>query len=522
MFLNDPIFGMYLLVGLALGLGLGYVLRLTLGKKRYQSAKLEADRIVADATSKAEQKKKEAELEAKTLMLRAREGQEQEARVKQRELTELEKRITIREEGLEKRFGSLESRESDFKRAEQRLEERQKQLATKDQEYADLLQQARQQLERAGKLTIEEAKAELIHSITEDARLEAAKHIRQIDEELKAESDQKARHIISMSIERMASDHVSERSVSSVALPNEDMKGRIIGREGRNIRALEAITGVELVIDDSPDTVTVSCFNPIRREIAKRALEELLRDGRIHPARIEEMVAKKTKEVNTIIKEAGEQAVMELGLHRMHPELVRHMGMLKFRYSYAQNVLQHSIDVGFLCGMMAAELKMNPKRARRAGFLHDIGKALTHEIEGSHALIGMDLCKKYGEHPDVCHAVGAHHEDIPQETAIDCLVDASDALSGARPGARREVLETYMKRLEDLEKISTDFKGVEKAYAIQAGREIRVMVKEKEVSDAQATLLSKDIARKIEQELTYPGQIKVTVIRESRSVDIAK
>ncbi len=315
---------------------------------------------------------------------------------------------------------------------------------------------------------------------------------------------------------------MAERSTASVQLPSDDVKGRIIGREGRNIRAFEAATGAEVVIDDSPDTVMISCFNPVRREVARRTMIELLRDGRIHPARIEEVAVKMSKEVDSIIKKAGEEAVLELGLHRVHPELVKLMGALKYRYSYAQNVLRHSIDVGFLCGIMAAELGMSQKIARRAGFLHDIGKAVTHEVEGSHALIGMDFCKKYGERPIVYHAVGAHHEDIPQETPLDALVSASDALSGARPGARREVLETYMKRLEDLENIAVGFKGVEKAYAIQAGREVRVMVKPGVINDAQATMLSRDIARKIEQDLTYPGQIKIMVIRESRSIEMAK
>lgn len=507
---------------LIFGLVAGYALRVVVGRRWFKSAQENAERIIEQAQADAGQIKKEAALEIKASELRSREALERDAQEKQRELIAIEKRLAGREEAIDKRIEGLEERDRELKRSDQSVGDRRRRLDTQEEEVRQTMAQARSQLEKVSGLTTDEAKRTLVESITEEARLEAAKHLRQIDEETRADVKRRAQQVISLAIERMASDYVSERSVSSVTLPNEDMKGRIIGREGRNIRALEALTGVEIVIDDSPDTVTVSCFNPIRREVARRTLEELLRDGRIHPARIEEIFAKMEKEVNVTIKDAGEQAVMELGLHRLHPELVRHMGMLKYRYSYAQNVLQHSIDVGFLCGMMGAELGINPKVARRAGFLHDIGKALTHEVEGAHALIGMDLCKKYGEQADVCHAVGAHHEDIPQETPLDCLVDASDALSGARPGARREVLETYMKRLEDLEKLTLEFKGVEKAYAIQAGREVRVMVKPQEISDAQATLLSKDIARKIESDLTYPGQIKITVIREMRAVDVAR
>lgn len=507
---------------LVFGIVAGFALRALAAKRRLESAEESAKRIIAAAESTAQQKVKEGELELKGQALKNRESLERERHEKQRELIDVEKRLVTREEGLEKRFELLTNREQDLKRTEQTLTDRARSVESKNTEYQQLVDQARKGLERVGGLTIEEAKRELIDSITEEARIEAAKTLRQLDEQTKADAQRNAQRIISMSIERMASEAVSERSVSTVTLPNEELKGRIIGREGRNIRALEAITGVEIVIDDSPDSVTISCFNPIRREIARRTLEELLRDGRIHPARIEEAVAKMTKEVNANIKEAGEQAVMELGLHRVHPELIKHMGMLKYRYSYAQNVLQHSVDVGFLCGMMAVELGMQQKVARRAGFLHDIGKSVTHEVEGAHALIGMEMCKKHGERDDICHAVGAHHEDIPQDTALDCLVSASDALSGARPGARREMLETYMKRMEDIETLINGFRGIEKAYAIQAGREVRVMVKHHEVNDAQATLLSKDIARKIEGELTYPGQIKVTVIRETRSVEFAK
>lgn len=343
-----------------------------------------------------------------------------------------------------------------------------------------------------------------------------------IEEEAKVDAERKAKYIIASTIERLASDYVSERSISVVPLPSEDIKGRIIGKEGRNIRAFEAATGIEVVIDEVPDSVILSGFNPVRREIARITMERLLQDGRIHPTRIEELVERVGKEVDQSIVEAGEGAFLELKLPKPHVEIVKLLGALKYRFSYAQNVLRHSIEVGYICGMMAAELKIDEMKARRAGLLHDMGKAATHEIEGGHALIGMNLAKKYKEEEEICHAIGAHHEDIPQIYPLDCLVDAADALSGARPGARREVLESYIKRLEDLEKISMSFKGVEKAYAVQAGREVRVMVNFQEVSDDQAFVISKDIAKKIVAEMTFPGQIKVTVIRETRATEYAK
>lgn len=509
-------------VAFVVGAVVGYVLRLRAGRQQMRSAESQAKVLIEQAEAAARQIKREAELEIKDRELKARTALEKETQEKQRELTQLEKRLMSREEGIEKRFDLMETKEVDLRKREQGLNDRRVNIENQEKKYEEMMVEARRLLEKAAGMTAEESKRQLVESVTDEARLEAAKQMRKIDEEMKTESDNKARHIIAMSIERLAGDYISERAVSGVHLPNDEMKGRIIGREGRNIRAFEAATGVEVVIDDTPDVVTLSCFNPIRREIARRTLEQLIKDGRIHPARIEETVVKMTKEVEGSIKEAGEQALMELGIHGMHAELVKLLGALKYRYSYAQNVLQHSVDVGFLCGMMAAELGMNVKKARRAGVLHDVGKAVTHEVEGSHALIGMDLAKKYREDFDVCHAVGAHHEDIAQEYPLDCLVDAADALSGARPGARREVLETYMKRLEDLEKITTTFKGVDKAFAIQAGREVRVMVNYHEISDAQAILLSKDIARKIEAELTYPGQIRVTVIREMRAVETAK
>jgi len=371
-------------------------------------------------------------------------------------------------------------------------------------------------------MTAEEAKKTLLNQMLSEAKHEAAKSIKQIEEQAKEEADKRAKYIVSIAIERLAGEHVQEASVSVVNLPSDDMKGRIIGREGRNIRAIEALTGCDLIIDDTPGAVILASHNPIRREVGRITLERLLADGRIHPARVEEMVEKVTKEVEKIVYEAGEQATFELDLHGVNPELIKLLGALKFRFSYAQNVLRHSIESSFIAGMMAAELGVNVKKARRAALLHDVGKAVTHEVEGAHAVIGAEYCKKYGEAEDIVHAIEAHHEDIPQEFILDHLVSAADAISGARPGARMEVVETYVKRLEDLENIATSFNHIEKAYAIQAGRELRVLVQPDHVTDMEASVLSKDIAKKIESELTYPGQIKVTVVRETRSVEFAK
>jgi ribonuclease Y len=388
--------------------------------------------------------------------------------------------------------------------------------------YDQLVKDVQKQLEAVAGMTSEDAKKRLMDTYAEEARHESAKYIKQIEDEARQEADKRSKKILATAIQRYAGDYVSEATVSVVHLPNEDMKGRIIGREGRNIRALEAATGMDLIIDDTPEAVIISGFNPIRREIARLSLEKLIADGRIHPARIEEIVAKTTTELEAAIKEAGEQATFELGIHGIHHELIKYLGRLKYRTSYSQNQLQHAIEVGFLAGSMASELGMNPRQAKRAGLLHDIGKAIDHEVEGSHALIGADLLKKYNESPKIIHAVRAHHEEEKPESILAVLVQAADALSGARPGARREMLETYVKRLDDLETICKSFKGVEKAFAIQAGREIRVLVENTKVTDEAALLLSKDIAGKIEKELTYPGQIKVTVIRETRAVEYAK
>lgn len=509
-------------VGLGIGTGFGLYIRRVLGKKKVEADEEKAARLLKDAESKAANLCKEAELEARDRQLKAQSKLDREIHEKRKELAQVEKRLQAKEDNLEKKLNLAERAEEDLQKQEKELLTRREQVHIKEKQQEETLLEARRALENAAGLTVEEAKRQLKENLIEDAKQETAQIVMKMEEEAKEEAEKKAQYIVASTIERLASDFVAERSLSSVPLPNEELKGRIIGREGRNIRAFEAATGVDVVIDETPDAVILSCFNPIRREVARIVMERLLKDGRIHPTRIEEMVVKASQEVEQTIIKAGDDAFLELEIPKAHAELVKLVGALKFRYSYAQNVLRHSIEVGFLCGMMAAELGLDVKQAKRAGLMHDMGKALTHEIEGGHALIGMDYAKKYKEEDAVCHAIGAHHEDIPQITPLDCIVDAADALSGARPGARREVLESYVKRLEDLERISTSFKGVEKAYALQAGREIRVLVDCNEVNDAQAFVISKDIASKIKKEMTFPGQIKVTVIRETRAVEYAK
>jgi ribonuclease Y len=404
---------------------------------------------------------------------------------------------------------------------EKALEKRTRKIRQQEQEYQTLISEQKEQLERISTLTAEQAKELLLRAMENEARYEGAKLIKRIENEAKEEADKKAKKILGTAIQRYAADYVAERTVSVVQLPSDEMKGRIIGREGRNIRALEAATGIDLIIDDTPEAVILSGFNPVRREVARLALTRLIADGRIHPARIEDVVKKVTQEIDAAIKEAGEQAAFDLGVHGIHNELIRTIGRLKYRTSYSQNVLQHSVEVGFLAGTMASELGLKEKLARRMGLLHDIGKAIDHEVEGPHAVIGSKLAKKYGEAVNVVNAIAAHHEDIPPVTVYDILVQAADGLSGARPGARKELLENYVKRLEDLESIATSFRGVDGAYAIQAGRELRVIVESGKVSDEEAILMSRDIVKKIEEALTFPGQIKITVIRETRAVEYA-
>jgi ribonucrease Y len=486
------------------------------------SAQNEAERIVEDAKSRSELLTKEAELKAKDLLVEARAGAERELRDNRRELSTLENKLQNREEALDKRVEVFERRETDLNRRDQTLRNREKAQTEKETERQALVDEARARLEAVAALTREEAKRTLMDEMIGQARREAARHIRIVEEEAREEADRRAKRIISIAIERLAGEFVAERTVSVLTLPNDEMKGRIIGREGRNIRAIEAVTGVDIIIDDTPEAVVISCHNPIRREIARVSLERLISDGRIHPGRIEEVVRKAEQEVEESIKEAGQRALIEVGVHGVHPELSKLLGMLKYRYSYAQNVLMHSIEAAFICGAMAAELGLNEKQARRAALLHDIGKALTHEVEGSHALIGAELARKYGESAKIVNAIAAHHEEVKAETILAPLVDAADALSGARPGARREVLESYVKRLEDLETIARSFKGVDKCFAVQAGREMRVIVEPTEVSDEDATMLAREVARKIETDMTYPGQIRVTVIRETRATELAR
>ncbi|HVA79806.1 MAG TPA: ribonuclease Y [Candidatus Binataceae bacterium] len=514
----------------------------------HQAARAQAEEtskeVLREAQTRSELVIKEAEVKAKDLIVSARADAEREVRDRRRELQAAESKHEAREEAFEKRQEAFERREADLNRRDQTIRSREKNITDKEAQHQALIEEklaqhqaafdeklaqhqalideARSRLEAVAGLTREEAKRTLMDEMLGQARTESAKHIRVVEEEAREEADRRAKRIVSIAIERLAGEFVAERTVSVIALPSDEMKGRIIGREGRNIRAIEAATGVDIIIDDTPEAVVISCHNPIRREIARVALEKLISDGRIHPGRIEEVVRKAEQDVEESIREAGQRAIIEVGVHGIHPELVKLLGMLKYRYSYAQNVLMHSIEAAFICGAMAAELGLNEKQARRAALLHDIGKALTHEVEGSHALIGGELARKYGESAKIVNAIAAHHEEVKAETILAPLVDAADALSGARPGARREVLESYVKRLEDLETIAKSFKGVEKCFAVQAGREMRVIVEPSQVSDEDTVMLARDVARKIETDMTYPGQIRVTVIRETRATELAK
>jgi ribonucrease Y len=511
--------------GLAGGLAIAWVVAFVRGKRAHleaETAKTSAVRIIEEAKKDANAIKKEAELYAKDSVLKERAEFEKEVRETRRELLNQEKRLIGKEESLDKRLETVDKRDSELARREQSLKARERALEEKAAECDRQIDEARRQLEQVAGLTREEARNNLIEQMVDEAKHESAKRIRVIEEEAKAEAVRRGQKIVALAIERLAGDFVAERSVTIFPLPNDELKGKIIGREGRNIRALEAATGIDLIVDDTPETVVISGHNPIRREIARLSLEKLVSDGRIHPGRIEEVVRKSEQEIDEAIREAGQKAIFDVGVHGVHPEIIKLLGRLKYRYSYAQNVLLHSIEAAFICGAMAAELGLNEKQARRAALLHDIGKAVDHEVEGSHALIGAELARKYGESPKIVNAIAAHHEDVKAETILAPLVDAADALSGARPGARREMMETYTRRLEELERIVNEFKGVEKSYAVQAGREIRIMVQHDLVSDDEAARMAREIARKIESEMTYPGQIKVTVIREMRAVDYAK
>jgi ribonuclease Y len=506
----------------AVGVFVGMLLRRKLAESRIANAERASEQIVEEARKEADSIRKEAVIQAKDMVLEAKSDWEKESRELRRELQVQEKRLLQKEENLDRKIVQLDDRESDLGKREKGLLQQEEQLKSREQEIDSLILEQRTRLENISGMKSEEAKQQLMAAMESEARHDAAKRIKEIEDEARESADKKAKEILALAIQRYAGDFVAEKTVSVVPLPSDEMKGRIIGREGRNIRAIEAATGIDLIIDDTPEAVIISGFNPVRREVARLALERLITDGRIHPARIEEVVSKATQDVDNAIREAGEQATFDVGVHGIHPEIIKLIGRLRYRTSSGQHVLQQSLEVAFLCGIMASELGLNVKQAKRAGLLHDIGKAVDHEIEGSHAVIGADLARKYGESPQIVHALAAHHEDEKPESILAVLVQAADALSGARPGARREMLETYVKRLEDLERIGTSFRGVTSCFAIQAGREIRVMVSSEEVTDAQAHVLAKDVARKIEDEMTYPGQIKVNVIRETRAIEYAK
>ena len=474
-----------------------------------------AREIIDEAVKTAETKKREAMLEAKEESIRVKNDLDKEVQERRAEIQRSERRVVQKEENLDKKLESIERREAGFAAKEEEINKQKAQIAKLNEERL-------QELERISGLTSEQAKEYLLKTVEEDVKLDTAKLIKEMENKAKEEADKKAKDYVVTAIQKCAADHVAETTISVVQLPNDEMKGRIIGREGRNIRTLETMTGVDLIIDDTPEAVILSGFDPIRREVARIALEKLIVDGRIHPARIEEMVEKAQKEVETMIREEGEAATLEVGVHGIHPELVRLLGRMKFRTSYGQNALKHSIEVAQLSGLLAAEIGVDVRTAKRAGLLHDIGKSVDHDMEGSHIQIGVDLCRKYKESPIIINAVEAHHGDVEPESLIACIVQAADTISAARPGARRETLDTYTNRLKQLEDISNGFKGVEKSFAIQAGREIRIMVVPEQISDADMVLLARDIAKQIESELEYPGQIKVNVIRESRVTDFAK
>ena len=479
------------------------------------NAEEKAREIIDEAVKTAETKKREAMLEAKEESIRVKNDLDKEVKERRAEIQRSERRVVQKEENLDKKLESIERREAGFAAKEEEINKQKAQVAKLNEERL-------QELERISGLTSEQAKEYLLKTVEEDVKLDTAKLIKEMENKAKEEADKKAKDYVVTAIQKCAADHVAETTISVVQLPNDEMKGRIIGREGRNIRTLETMTGVDLIIDDTPEAVILSGFDPIRREVARIALEKLIVDGRIHPARIEEMVEKAQKEVETMIREEGEAATLEVGVHGIHPELVRLLGRMKFRTSYGQNALKHSIEVAQLSGLLAAEIGVDVRTAKRAGLLHDIGKSVDHDMEGSHIQIGVDLCRKYKESPIIINAVEAHHGDVEPESLIACIVQAADTISAARPGARRETLDTYTNRLKQLEDISNGFKGVEKSFAIQAGREIRIMVVPEQISDADMVLLARDIAKQIESELEYPGQIKVNVIRESRVTDFAK
>ena len=518
----DPII-ITALCGAVLAGGLGGMLaQRALAAKRVGDADELARRIVEEARKEAQAQKKELLLQGQDDLFNQKRQMENEFRERERDVKQRERKLDEMGGRLEEKLEKAAARELDLLTAEKDLARKERELSESETFLQERIGEQERRLSEIAGLTPDEARARLLADIEARTRHEAARMIRQIETQARETADRKAKDILCNVIQRYAGDYVNEQTVTAVTLPSEDMKGRIIGREGRNIRALEAATGVDLIIDDTPETVILSAYSPLRRQVARMALERLIQDGRIHPARIEDVVQKCQQELDVQVREVGEQATFDAGVHGIHPEIVRLLGQLRYRTSFTQNVLQHSLEVSALCGMLAAELGMDVRKAKRAGLLHDIGKAVDHEVEGPHALIGADIAKKYNESPDIVHAIAAHHEDQRPSTALAVLVQAADSISGARPGARKELLENYVKRLEDLEGIATSFEGVTKAYAIQAGREVRVMVDADSVDDDATYLLCKDIAEKIEKNLTYPGQIRVTVIRERRAVGLAK
>lgn len=519
----DPLF---IVIGVVVGLALGFVVarffaQSSTKKAADEAASLtkkaaqEAESLVANAKKQAETMRREADIEAKDQALKYKQEIDEENKERMREVRVAENRVAQREESLDRRVESLDAREHQLSSMQGQIERRERDLSAAEIEMGH-------KLERVAGMTPQEAKEELLDSLRDEVTHESAAIIRDAELRTKAEADKKARMILSLAIQRVAADHSAENTVSTIHIPSDDLKGRIIGREGRNIRSFEQLTGTNLIIDDTPECVTISCFDPVRREIGRVTMENLVSDGRIHPARIEEMYGKAVSFVNQRVQEAGEQAAFDTGIHDLHPELVRTLGRLRYRTSYGQNVLNHSLEVAYLSGVMASELGLDPVPAKRAGLLHDLGKAVDHEIEGSHAVIGADLARRFGERPEIVHAIEAHHADVDPNTVLDVLIQAADAVSAARPGARKETLDAYIKRLEKLEEIANSYDGVERTYAIQAGREVRVMVQPEVVDEAHSIVLAHDIAHRIESEMQYPGQVKVVVIRESRAVDYAK
>ncbi|MBZ0270445.1 ribonuclease Y [bacterium] len=511
-----------IVVALGGGGAAGYYLARTAGARRVRELELLAEQTSKESESRQKTLTKDFELRLKDEQLRLKSAFENEAQASRDRLKHQEQRVRQKSEIADRKAETVDKKEVEVGQRERTLIVRERALVQQEKKYQALVDEWMSKVERASGFTAGEAKKQLIDTMLSEAKHEAAKTIREIEEETRENSEKSAKKIIALATQRLAVEYNNEASVSVVHLPSEDMKGRIIGREGRNIRALEAATGVDFIVDDTPEAVILSAHNPVRRAVARLSLQTLIQDGRIHPGRIEEVVRKCESDIEKEIWQAGEQATFDVGVHGIHPELIKLLGRLKFRTSYSQNQLSHAIEVSFIASIMAAELGVNQKLAKRAGLLHDIGKAVDHDVEGSHALIGMDLVKKYNEHPDVCHAVGAHHEDIKMESTLDIITQVADALSGARPGARREMFESYIKRLTDLERIASSFTGVEKTFAIQAGREIRVIVESDKITDDDSVVLSKDIAKKIEEEMVYPGQIRVVVIRESRAVDYAR